>query len=170
MTARPCREQLTSFGVTDTTRLGLTGSDKTWVYALSVGGGFLLGLLAPWLADLLREVPFVPFKPALEWIGDVTQWWAWIARPAGGLALGLLAALVIIDEEYILEISDDEIIVLRGDNRRHLPKAKVVGVHRDGKRIIIDGEHGRVLFDKSVEASRDKVAQAFTAHGYPWEG
>jgi hypothetical protein len=50
-----------------------------------------------------------------------------------------------------------------------LRRDQVVGVHRAGTKVTIDGDHGRVLFSETLEAPRDRVREAFLTHAYPWE-
>ncbi len=55
----------------------------------------------------------------------------------------------------------------------HIPEVltrdQVVGIHRDRKKIVIDGTHGRRLFAEQVEAKRDAVRAAFVERGWPYE-
>ncbi|WP_181642444.1 YqeB family protein, partial [Nocardioides massiliensis] len=68
-----------------------------------------------------------------------------------------------------LEIGPDAVVITHGSDRRTLARSEITGVHRDGGKVHIDGREGRVLFAKKVEASKDAVREAFTAHGYPYE-
>ncbi|MFK5690636.1 hypothetical protein ACI3EY_13310 [Ornithinimicrobium sp. LYQ92] len=149
--------------------LGLTGADKAWTYALLGGGGLALFAASPWLARWLAEVPFVPFGGALDWVGGLDQGWLLVVRPLVGLLLGLVAAMVVIADEYGLEVHDDAVVVVHGEDRRTVPRADIVGIHRDGKTVHIDGQGGRVIFAKSVDAGRDAVREAFVSRGYPYE-
>ncbi|KAA1424768.1 hypothetical protein FE697_002290 [Mumia zhuanghuii] len=152
------------------TTLGLTREDKIWTVVLLGGGGLLVFLLAPLLAAWLADVPVVPFKGPLEWVGSFDQPWAWVARPVVGLLVGIVVAVVVIADAYRLDVDAEGIVVHHGDDRRRIDRTQVVAVYRDRKRVVIDGRDGRRLFDREVEASRDTVATAFRRHGYPWEG
>ncbi|WP_299052017.1 hypothetical protein [uncultured Nocardioides sp.] len=154
----------------DVEHLGSTRADEAWTYALLGGGGALLLLAAPLLARWLGDVPFVPFGGVLEWVGGLDEaWWTWLARPAAGLAVGLVAAVVVLHEEYRLEVGPEDVVVVHGDDRRSLQRSAIIGVHRDGRTVTIDGRDGRRLFAEKVEAPRERVREAFTAHGYPYE-
>ncbi|WP_232676853.1 hypothetical protein [Nocardioides sp. R-C-SC26] len=154
----------------ETTRLGMTREDRIWVYVLFAGGGTALGLIAPLLARWLADVPVLPFGDVLAWLGGFDQWWSWIARPVGGLVVGAVAAAVVIDNEYAIEVADDALFIVRGRDRRRLERTQIVGIHAERKRIVIDGHQGRVLFDKPVDVKRSTLAAAFQERGYPWEG
>lgn len=151
------------------TTLGMTREDVRWTYALLGGGGLLLLLLGPLVATWLAGVPFVPFSDALRWVGDFDQPWAWVVRPLLGLLLGLGAAFLVVVDEWRLEVHDDHVTVVHDEDRRRLERAAIVGIHLDGKKVVIDGEGGRVLFERSVEAKRAAVREAFVSRGYPFE-
>ncbi|MBM7515064.1 YqeB family protein [Nocardioides nitrophenolicus] len=149
--------------------LGSTREDKIWTYALLGSGGVLLLTLGPLLAQWLADVPFVPFKDLLRWVGELDQPWAWVARPAVGLLAGLVGAFLVLVDEWRLEVHDDAIVVVHDRDRRRLAREAVVGVHLDGRKVVIEGTDGRRLFDKRVEAKRDVVIAAFRERGYPIE-
>lgn len=92
-----------------------------------------------------------------------------MVRPLVGLLLGLVAALFVIADEYGLEVHQDSVVVVHGEDRRTIPRADIVGIHRDGKKVHIDGRGGRVIFAESIDAGRDAVREAFTSRGYPYE-
>lgn len=147
----------------------MTKADRLWTYAIFGGGGLVLLLLAPLLSNWLASVPIVPFKGALEWVGSFDQTWAWFARPAIGLAAGLVLAVMVIADERHLVVGSDSVVVIHDEDRRVLRRDQIVGVHLEGKKIIIDGDHGRVLFHHHVEARRDEIRAAFVDQSYPWE-
>lgn len=152
-----------------TTTLGYTREDRIWIFVLfSLGGAILLGV-TPWVAQWLADLPFVPFGGALSWMGGLDDPWMHVARPAVGLLLGLVLAVVVVEDEYRLEIGPDAVVITHGSDRRTLARSEITGIHRDGGKVHIDGREGRVLFAKKVEASKDDVREAFTAHGYPYE-
>lgn len=152
-----------------TVDLGMNRSDRIWTYVLLGGGGLLLFLLAPTLSTWLASVPIVPFKGVLEWIGSFDQTWAWIVRPAVGLLIGLGVAVIAIADEHHLLVGYESVVIVHDQDRRTLRRDQIVGVHLDGKKVMIDGDHGRVLFDRQVEAKRDDIRAAFVDRGYPWE-
>lgn len=149
--------------------LGSTREDKIWTYLLFAVGGTLVLTVGPPLARWLADVPFVPFKDPLRWVGGFDEPWAWAARAAIGAAVGLVAAFLVLVDEWRLEVHDDAVVVVHDRDRRRLAREAVVGVHLDGKKVIIDGTEGRRLFEKAVEAKRERVVAAFSSRGYPLE-
>ncbi|WP_377322885.1 hypothetical protein ACFJIY_25560 [Pimelobacter simplex] len=149
--------------------LGSTREDKIWTYALFAVGGVLLLTVGPLLARWLADVPFIPFKDVVRWVGDFDQPWAWVARPAIGLVAGLVVAFVVLVDEWRLEVHDDAIVVVHDRDRRRLVRETILGIHFEGKKVVIEGTDGRRLFDKPVEAKRTVVKEAFASRGYPLE-
>lgn len=153
----------------EVTVLGMNRQDRVWTYVLFCGGGALLFLFAPLLAEWLRSVPIVPFKEALEWVGSLDQPWAWFARPAAGAVLGAVFAMVVIADEHLLEVRSDSVVIVHDKDRRRVARDQIEAIHLDGKKVIIEGAGGRTVFDQSVEAKRDEVRAAFSERGYPFE-
>ncbi len=149
--------------------LGSERDDVIWTYVLLGAGGAAVLLLAPLAANWLAGVPFIPFSEPLRWVGDFDAPWQWLLRGALGLAIGLVGAAVVLESEHHLEVHDDRLVVQHGKDRRTLERDQVVGIHRDGKKVVIDGTHGRRLFDHPVEAKRDAVRSAFVDRGWPYE-
>lgn len=130
----------------------------------------LLLLAVPWLADLVRDLEFIPFRSVIHWLADLTQWWAWLARPLLGLVAGLIVAVVILADETVVLVGDDGIRITRGSDTRVLAREQIVGARLERKKLIIDGTHGRTLLDRQVEAPAGRIAEAFRHRDYPWEG
>ncbi len=149
--------------------LGSEREDVVWTYGLLGAGGAAVLLLAPLAASWLADVPVIPFSEPLRWVGDFDEPWQWALRGVVGLLLGLAAAAVVLESEHHLEVHDDRVVVQHGKDRRTLARDQVVGIHRDGKKVVIDGTHGRTLFDHPVEAKRAAVRTAFVDRGWPYE-
>ncbi|MGJ9414268.1 hypothetical protein ACHAAC_16315 [Aeromicrobium sp. CF4.19] len=156
-------------GSVDRDVLGMSPSDRVWAFVLLGGGGALLLGILPWLLDLLAGFPFIPFGDVVDWLGSFDQWWAPLLRIGLGLLAGVVLALLTIWDEHRLEVGEEDIVVLHGDDRRTLRRDQVVGIHRDGKKVTIDGDQGRVLFSQKLEAGRDDVRSAFVSREWPWE-
>ncbi|WP_446664950.1 YqeB family protein [Flexivirga sp. B27] len=158
-----------SDGAGEPAKLGFTRDDVLWMVAIfGVLAGGLLGA-APWIARWLRDIPAVPFHAALDQLASFDQPWSHVARPALGIVLGVGAALVIVLTAHRLEVYDDHLVIRRGDDRRSIARDDIVGIHRDGKKIVIDGKQGRRIFADEVEAKAQQVRAAFLDRGYPYE-
>lgn len=149
--------------------LGFTRADLLWMMGIfGVLAAAVLGA-APWIAGWLREIPAVPFHDVLNHIADFDQTWAHVARPVLGLLIGVVAAVLIVATAHRLEVYDDHLVIRRGDDRRSIPRTDIVGIYREGKKVVIDGTAGRRIFEDDVEAKADEVRAAFVDRGYPYE-
>jgi len=149
--------------------LGSTREDKIWTYALIAAGGVLLLTVGPIVARWLADVPFVPFKEQLRWVDGYDEPWAWAVRVAVGLIGGLVGALIVLADEWRLEVHDDAVVVVHDQDRRRLTRASIAGIHLNRKTVVIEGADGRLLFDKQVEAKPARIKAAFSSRGYPLE-
>lgn len=132
--------------------------------ALGTGAAALLPMVARWV-----EERGVPFPGILQFLASFDSDWLVWGRPAIGLVVGLVAALVIVHNEPALTVTGDSVLVEKGDSRRRIKRADVAGVYRDGKKLVIETEQGRRLYEGDVEGGRDLVRATFVDRGYPWE-
>lgn len=151
------------------TELRMSDADRAWTFALLGGGGALLLALLPWLLDLLSGFPFVPFGDVARWVAGLDAPWAWAVRAAAGALVGVALAVLTVLDEHRVVVRDEELVHVHRSDRRTVPREQVVGVHRHGKRLVVDGTQGRRLLDERLEAPRAEVREAFLAHAYPWE-
>lgn len=147
----------------------MSTSDRIWTFTVFGGAGALLLAALPWLLDLLGGFPFIPFRDVADWLSAFDQWWAPVLRIGLGLLAGLALAVFAVVDEHRLEVGDEEIVVIHDRDRRTLRRDQVVGIHRDGKLVTIDGTEGRTLFQHTLEVPRARVREVFLARGWPWE-
>lgn len=150
------------------TVLGLTASDRVFVWVVGGGAGAALGFLLPWLLQYVSKWP-IPYIDILKFIGSFDAPIMVVGRPVVLGVIGLVIAFFITHESAILRITDAEIVVEEGEDRRVIPREVVAGVYRRGGKVRIDSAEGRVLYDGDVEGKRSAVSAAFIEHGYPWE-
>lgn len=153
----------------DVDHLGSSRSDAAWTYVLLAGGGAVALSLLPLLSALLGDLSFLPFQDLIERVGSMDGWLGWLLRPAIGLVVGAVAAAFVLDDEWRLEVGDDALVIVHRRDRRRVARAEVVGVHLDGRKVVVEGTAGRVLHEERNEAPRDRVLAAFRTRGYPLE-
>ncbi len=146
----------------------MTGGDTAFLVvigaALGAGVAALLPVAARWV-----EERGVPFPGILQLLASFDSDWLVWGRPVIGLVVGVVAALLITHSEPALTVSTDSVLVEKGDSRRRIKREDVAGVYRDGKKLVIETEQGRRLYEGGVEGRRDLVRAAFVDRGYPWE-
>ncbi|WP_265442706.1 YqeB family protein [Flexivirga meconopsidis] len=149
--------------------LGYTREDRRWMMGLFGAGAAILLGAAPWIARWLQDVPGVPYQDAIDAISRFDDWWAHVVLAAAGLVVGVIGAVVIAATAHYLEVYDDRLVIRHGEDRRTVPRDEIVGVYREGKKVVIDGKGGRRIFEQEVEAKAAQVRDAFTGKGYPYE-
>ena len=148
--------------------LEMSPADRAWTYGLLAAGGAAILGLGPLLATWLADVPIVPFRDALRWVGGFDAWWLWVLRIVGGAVAGAVVAAVVIADQWRLEVYDDHVLVLHGSDRRRIERARIEGVHLERKKIVIEGVGGQLLAAET-EAPRAAVISAFRERDYPME-
>lgn len=118
----------------------------------------------PWLFKVLRK----PFK----FVDELPEPGLSIGALVLGVVLGLLIAAIAHDKQVTVSVLDDEVIVKRGDSSRTIPREEIGGVFRDQGQLVLLGHEGQDLLrytkDDADLPPADRLAQAFTTHGYPW--
>lgn len=151
------------------TVLRMSAETKAFLWVALGLAGIGLGLILPWLLSWATKLP-IPFIDVLVFLGSLDAPIMVIGRPAVLGLVGLLVAFVVTHESAILRISDEQVVVIQGDDQRIIARNQVAGVHQRGGKVKIEAAEGRVLFEDDVEGGRAAIAAAFRAHGYPWEG
>jgi len=150
---------------------GFDRAGRLWVLALLGAGGAGLGAVVPLLASWATALPWMPFQGPLELVGSFDQQWLVWGRPVLGLAVGLGFAAWIILDSPVLDISPEEIhVVRRGEVERVIPHSTVAAVYRRGSKVVIETDTGRKLFEDEIEGDKGAVRDAFLSQGFPWEG
>lgn len=165
-------------GGTMSTRKGLeqsTGDDRrtvlresTWatvcVYlALALAGagaGWLIGLLADWLVTL----PWAPLQGPAKLVASIPAPWLPVAGSVAGLGLGVVAQ----HEQVEIRLSDDRVALTHKGREQEFARDAIATAFRDGKQLVLIGHDGGELTRQECDLDVDRVAGAFTDHGYPW--
>ena len=155
--------------MTTQTTLKMTVGDKVFVWLTCGVLGLALGLALPWLLSHIASWP-IPFIEYLKFLGSFDNPLMVFGRPAVLVVVGLIIAFVITYESPELTITDQTIQVKEGDDLRTIEREQVAGVYRRSGKVRIESPSGRVLFEGDVSTKREATADAFIAHGYPWEG
>jgi hypothetical protein len=128
------------------------------VFVLAGAGvGWLVDLLANWIVTL----PSAPLKEPAQLVASIPAWLLPTAGSATGLALGLVAH----HEQLVIHLSDDRVALTREEE---FPHDAIATVFLDGKQLVLLGHDGGELTRQQCDLNTDRVAAAFTDHGYAW--
>jgi NADH:ubiquinone oxidoreductase subunit 5 (subunit L)/multisubunit Na+/H+ antiporter MnhA subunit len=151
------------------TKLWFRSEDLAWLIGGLVVAGVAAGIGLPYAWKLIGEWEWVPFHGPMKSLMSPHAPWVMIVRPLILAALGLVVALVIIDEVPEVTLTGEEIQVKKGRDTRTIRRGQVAGIYQERSKVIIESSQGRRLFHDNIEGGRQRVRDAFIAHGYPWE-
>jgi hypothetical protein len=127
--------------------------------------GALLPVVARWALDLSRGLPF---KPVFRVVGAVDRPWEVAINLAIWLAVGLGVAYTAMGDQVRVAVSDAELRVEGRDLDETIPRADVADVFLDHGRLVVLDHRSLALVREENPVSREALAAAFRAHGYPW--
>ncbi|MBC6457830.1 hypothetical protein [Actinomadura sp. HBU206391] len=138
-----------------------------WVLfpVLGAGAGWLIKLMAGWLADL----PFAPFQRGLEFLASSPEPEATLGSlVVGGLA-GLAFAGVAAWERLTVTVTGDAVALRSRGTTQEVTRASVSAVFHDEKRLVLLGTVTEELVREGSDLKADRLRDAFLRHGYPWQ-
>lgn len=150
---------------------GFDTAGRIWVLCMFGFGGLAVGVVLPYLAQWVADLPWAPFQGPLELLASFDQGWLVWGRPILGLLAGLALSGWIITSTAVLVVSASTVEVSRGGSvDRVIDREKIDAIRPRGSKLIIENASGRVLFNDDVEGDRAAIREAFLRHHYPWEG
>ena len=130
--------------------------------------GALIGGFLPRLARWAGELPWVPFQDPLNALASLTGWWVPVAGALLGVTAGIWLAYVAFKESLAVTVDGQNVRLAKDGDRQTVARADVAAVFLDGKQLVMVGTSGEELVREAHEATDRRIADAFTAHGYPW--
>lgn len=159
---------MTETSGTSVVRLGLEPSDKRFLYLVGPALGVAAAVAVPRAARWAHEHDW-PVPALLHFLSSLDSSWLTWGAPLIGALVGLLGAVALVFASPVLYVSADGVQVERSGATRHIHRAQVAGVYRDGGKLVIESAEGRTLYKGDAEGGRETVRAAFVDHGYPWE-
>jgi hypothetical protein len=127
--------------------------------------GALLPVVARWALDFSRGLPF---RPAFRVVGAVDRPWEVAINLAIWLVVGLGVAYTAMGETVRLTVSDDRLRIEQRDRDETIARADVADVFLDRDTVVVLNHESLPLTRDPNPTSRERLAAAFRAHGYPW--
>ncbi|MGW0902146.1 YqeB family protein [Streptomyces sp. NPDC002853] len=131
--------------------------------------GLLLGIALPPLARWLTDLPVLPWRDGITFVGSLDRPWHTAVVTGVGLVAGLLLAGTDFDETLKLRLTDQELVTEQHERTRTVERARVSAVFLDGKELVVLDETSREITRGVHKTPAAALAGAFRSHGYPWQ-
>ena len=129
-----------------------------------LGLGFVAPAVSTWAVDTLPAVP-----GPLELLAGLTTAWTIPLLTVVGIGAGLFRASTAIHESLALTVDSEGVLLTQDERDLYVPRAKIGSVFREGRDLVLLDSAERELARRKADDLNDRaVADAFTAHGYPW--
>lgn len=152
-----------------TTELGHPWSDLLLLLVGTPLVGLLLGLSVPRLARWVSGSPVLPWRDGIEFLGRLDAPWQTGLFVAAGLVAGVLLVLTALSEDVRLKLTDERVRVEQDGRSRTFERADVSAVFLDGRQLVLLGTDSGQLVRGEPAPRAAALAEAFRAHGYPWQ-
>ena len=128
--------------------------------------GAALGLLLPTLTGWALSLPWLPLQGPvrlLDQLGAVAPWWALVLV---GLVAGTLVGLGLLDGFTTVTVTDREVVVVRGSERRRWARSQVHEAVVEGRHLSLRDERDVDLVRERVDGSIPALVEALRRHGW----
>jgi hypothetical protein len=148
-------------------------ADPAWVRPAFWLAGPVLGSLVGWglkaIAGWVAALPWAPFQGPFKLITSIKEPYGLLGALALGLLAGLVLAYIVTHDLLTIAVSTDEVTFTRADAETTVERAAATAVFFDKKKIVILGAQGVELAREDSDLTRERVREAFVAHGFPWQ-
>ncbi|MCX4639038.1 hypothetical protein HEP86_39095 [Streptomyces sp. RPA4-5] len=131
---------------------------------LGAGAGWLVKILAEWLAGL----PWAPMQGPAKLLASVPEPWITVGLLSAGAVLGLIVGFIAQYEELSAVVSAERITLTRKGKDQEFARDRIVQAFLDGKQLVLLGDDEGELAREACDLDAQRVADTFRAHGYAW--
>lgn len=130
--------------------------------------GIVVGYMLPRIAAWAVRKPWFPFEETARLIHSLDgPYLKWILALLG-LLVGFAFAFIAVWESLKAVISNQEVSLEQGNNRRTIPRRDIASAFLDGQELVILSTSGHELVRMPGVEHPEDLAEAFRNHGYPW--
>jgi hypothetical protein len=129
--------------------------------------GAALGLLLPTLTGWALSLPWMPLRGPLnllDQLAAITPWWVAVLV---GVVGGTLVGLSLLDGFTTVTVTDRELVVVTGSERRRWARAQVHEAVLEGRHLSLRDERDVDLVRQSVDGNVPALTDALRRHGWP---
>lgn len=139
-----------------------------WLVPAFAGVGAGLGWGVTFLARWLVTLSWAPLQKPAELVNAVPEPWRTIALVALGLAVGTVGGLLVLHQELSVRVAGDGVTLTVAGEPHEFVRERVGLALQDGKELVLLDTEGGELARESCDLSAERLAAAFTGHGYRW--
>ncbi|MEU9183916.1 hypothetical protein AB0D14_04985 [Streptomyces sp. NPDC048484] len=144
-------------------------AEQAWaIMLICVVGTGAVSWLVTFFAEWLPKLRWAPLKGPARLLNSVPEPGMSIGAVAVGLLLGVLIGFGAVHESLMVRISGSRVVLAVKDAEQEFTRADITLVHRDDKQLVLLGADGEELAREKSGLPWSGLADAFTAHGYPW--
>ncbi|MFB9430596.1 YqeB family protein [Streptoalloteichus tenebrarius] len=137
-----------------------------WVVPPPLGAGVLWGLksISGWIASL----SWFPAQGVFRLVSEIAEPYATAGAVALGLVAGLVLSAIIASEQLTVTVSHREVRWRRDGKEGGVDRGRIASVFVDRKALVLLDAAGAELARETSDLARERLRDAFRAHGYPW--
>ncbi|MGO1975451.1 MAG: YqeB family protein [Propionibacteriaceae bacterium] len=132
----------------------------------------LLGLLLGWgvlaIADWVAGLAWAPFQGPFQLVAEAPRPAATIIVLAVGAVAGLVFGLVVLGDSLVIEVSEEAVVLRRGDTVTRVERTELGSVHLDAKELVFLDETGLEVARVASDLPVDRVRNSLVEAGHPW--
>ncbi|MEV0241952.1 hypothetical protein AB0I06_18755 [Streptomyces sp. NPDC050674] len=145
-------------------------AEPAWALVLfCVVCGAVAGALLPLLARLLLALPWAPLEGPAELLTSVPEPALTLGTTGLGALGGLLLGFMAVHESLSVRVHDAQVTLTVRDTAQEFTREEIAACFRDGKQLVLLAPGGLELARERCGLNWRRLADALTAHGYPWE-
>ena len=143
-----------------------------WFHPAVMVGLPLLGLVVGWgvlaIADWVAGLAWAPFQGPFRLVAEAPRPAAPIVVLALGAVGGLVLGLIVLRDSLVIELTEDEVTLRRGDSVTRVSRSELGSVHFDAKDLGFLDPSGRELARTASDLTPDRVRATLVEAGCPW--
>lgn len=132
----------------------------------------LLGLLLGWgilaIADWVAGLAWAPFQGPFQLVAEAPRPAATIVVLALGAVAGLVFGLVILGDSLVIEVTEEAVVLRRGDTVTRVGHTELGSVHLDAKELVFLDDTGLEVARVSSDLPVDRVRNSLLEAGHRW--
>lgn len=130
--------------------------------------GLFLGLGILAIADWVAGLAWAPFQGPFQLVAEAPRPAATIVVLALGAVAGLVFGLVVLGDSLVIEVTEEAVVLRRGDTVTRVERTELGSVHLDAKELVFLDETGLEVARVASDLPVDRVRSSLVEARHPW--